>query len=1614
MKKSLFDGSTIRSILSILLLLASFFGKAQQEHPHILVKPSDKALILQKIQEQDWARQVYMEMTNRVKPYVIRHQEDPEWILSRYLMNRIPGKRYTEFFSDRDGTALVRYAGDAPYPTVRVAPHKRPPVSKDGEGYKMPNLEELVPYDTSMLMLLERNDGSGKKEWVDPQTFVDNINGKINKLALQAAIVYWLTGEKAYARFAADILSQWARGAYHQSPITGPCRTGFLSIQTLGDGSYEPMPLTYDFVYDYLQQNKYEMSWYEPVFNKMANTMTFRGFWNNNWFAAQKPALVFSALALENKKLGEYYLDFYMNRDTINGGCGHLSMPSLVEKWLTPDGHWKEPGGYHNYPVSSTLISAIAMEKNGYPVFKKYPALLDASYVMLKYSFPNLIAPSIGDTGPASQSAECLEIGLIMAQKYKHPIEKQLSAALKVLMEQKGYKRSAADYLGLLCYLPEVVPSNDVAYTWPRSGVLDFAKCYLQRNGTDKEHGLMYVVQGASYNHNHANGMSMELYGAGTVMGPDPGKGITYEAPLHVNYYAQWAAHNTVIAGGISSAVPKFRGGGGTKQMGEISLKSMEPMPEQPAVSPQCSFTDTRYTDKATGSAQQRTMGIIRTGASTGYYIDIFRSDNAVSNEYLYHNIGHGLGLLNQERKPISITPTAYPINKKAMDPPGLGAIQAVRTTGTYAGGLVALFKIEEKQKENKFMQVLFTGQQGRSFYTGEAPETKTADPSYRKLKTPTLIVRQEGEAWKRPFVAVFEPFTGNNKHSIERIHQADISDPANFTALHVRHVNQSAQLVFQSIQPERTYTQQQWKFKGDFGVVDLQGEQIKYLYLGSGKELHYGPYSIVAVNIKGAAQIEVAGEHKLTISANQPTNIIVRDTQYTGARLLHAKKILHLKTTKTAEGIECLVPAINNATLVLQANSDKDLETIRARIVQDLLAPGIQASAIQSYVNTIQKDGSWKDINYIDTSKTAFQHRVHLERMNELARALKKTNSPFYGDLKVKNTVLSALDFWLEKDFICENWWWNEMGTPSSMINLLLVLDTSVSAIQSERAMKIAGRANLNAFGARPGGDLIQIAGMYGKQGLYKRDPAILELVVQTMASEIKVSDGRGMQADMSFHHRTDGVISTLTYGTGYASTFTYWAQKIAGTRFSIPEEKTKLLTDYYLDGISKSMVFGKFPDLGSKNRGLSREGALKPMADNMTKGLLAVSMYRKAELENLHLSKEGNISPNLNWNRFFWKSAYFTHQKPRWFSSVRMHSSRQNNVEFPYNEEGLRNHHLTDGSNFISLTGKEYLDIFPVWDWQKIPGTTVLQKPSLPHWNQIVKKGVSSFVGGVSDGIYGAAAMDFISPHDPLRAKKSWFFFKDEYVCLGAGINSVGALPVVTTLNQTLLNGEVRVNSAEGSSMLKKGNHLLNEVTSIGHGGVTYLLHQPQTIHISNTTATGNWRLITHQDWATEKPIEKEVFTAWIDHGTAPKNQSYAYTVLPLLDEELYQKDNPIEVLSNSSILQAVRHKEMNLIQAVCYAAGRIQLDKTHFIDVEAPCMVMVQMKENVIHSIAVADPSQLLTSLKLRTNSKLMVEQKGIETNWDEKNATTTLEIQLPQKLESGKTVMLMNKQ
>lgn len=691
----------------------------------------------------------------------------------------------------------------------------------------------------------------------------------------------------------------------------------------------------------------------------------------------------------------------------------------------------------------------------------------------------------------------------------------------------------------------------------------------------------------------------------------------------------------------------------------------------------------------------------------------------------------------------------------------------------------------------------------------------------------------------------------------------------------------------------------------------------------------------------------------------------------------------------------------------------DPDLEALRERVTGEFLAPSVDEAHVRRLVQTLRADGSWPGIDYEDFSRTGYQHRVHLANLVEMARAYRKPGSALTGDRALKRAISSAIDFWIRHDFIAANWHSNQIANPSDWNRILLLMDEELTEEQAREIVRMASRANLHAWGARPGGDYIKIAGLMAERALFERDALTLAIAARAIAGEARFTSGRGLKPDYSFNHRTDRVISTLSYGTGYAAAFADWAARLAGTRYALPEDAVRLVTDFFLDGITRTTVHGRYPDPGAKNRGMSRPGSLEPLAPDLPRDLLAASTYRADELRRIAEIRTGNRTPDLEGDHFFWHIEYHAHQRPDWFASTRMHSARTLTMEAPHNEESLKHHHYSDGSNFISRTGDEYRDIYPVWDWQKIPGTTIVQKPALPGPDEIVQAGRKDFVGGVSDGRYGAAAFDFASPLDPLSARKAWFYFDDELVALGAGIESTSDHPVATTLNQTLLRGDVRVGTGSGGTDLRRGSHQLDAVRWVHHDGVGYVFPQPAEVRIEAERRTGRWSEISgRKSLAALPPEQKEVFTLWLDHGRRPSGASYAYIVAPGVEAEglrTYAEAPPVRIASNNARLQAVRHERLGLTQAVFYEPGAVEVAPGVTVAAETPGLVMVETEGGRVRRLSVADPTRKLEEMRLRVGGGF----EGQGAGWRAAPAgegSSEVRVELPRGAYAGATVVL----
>ena len=883
------------------------------DRPGILVTDADKEAILSKIQHQDWAKKLYSKLVEKLEPIADRHTKHPDWILSRYQMYRIPGKRYTDFYTDSNGTALIEMKGNAPVPTVRGATHKRSPLDPDGFRFRAPDLEEFPVNDTLYEMFLQSTAPSGEWYWTDPKRMIGHINGTINTISLESAIIYWLTGEEKYAKLAGDIITQWVNGVYHQNPYQGACRDGFLAVQSLDDLAYSTIPLAFDFLYDYLKKTNAPLDKFDAVFERFAQTHLERGFWNNNWYAAQSPVYVYNALAISDNTKRDKYLHYFMYEDQISGKCGRLSLKSTCDQWLTYDGHWKEPGGYHNFPVGNILQASVAAEKNGYKVFTEFPPLYKASYVMMRYLFPNKKVMAFGDTGRGTMDPEHLEIAIAMATKYNDPILPTLVTAMNQMIED-GYKRENTGWFGLLNYTGELPETKNATIELPRTGKQEFAKCFYQRNGADEKNGLMCYLQGATYNHNHANGIAMELYGQGMVLGNDPGKDVHYDTQKHKEYYALFAAHNTVIAAGKSGPLKPFRGSGGRKPMGEIALNVMEPLPDQTAVSPYCSFTSVDYLEPSTETNQKRTLALIRTSENTGYYVDIFHSDNKEKNEYLYHNLGNSVKLYDVDNNPLPLSPTTELSEHVDGYGPGYKHFKEKLTTKSYPKDVKAQFHLEVENEEDIFMNMYIAGGKNREYFTAMAPKSYTAPRAYRLIPNPVAVVRQKGEAWKNPFMVVYESYTGENNSAIS--HVSGNSD-GETSVLNVKNKSGN-QTIIQSVS-KKSYQKEGDYFDGHFGVISSNNNGLEYLYIGDGKKISSGEYTIESKNKKAInANLEIK-KGRIIISSNDEAVVHLPSDKIEKIALEVNGEFIKIKAQKTRNKLwKVEIPAVLNAVIYL------------------------------------------------------------------------------------------------------------------------------------------------------------------------------------------------------------------------------------------------------------------------------------------------------------------------------------------------------------------------------------------------------------------------------------------------------------------------------------------------------------------------------------------------------------------------------------------------------------------------------------------------------------------------------------------------------------------------
>lgn len=701
----------------------------------------------------------------------------------------------------------------------------------------------------------------------------------------------------------------------------------------------------------------------------------------------------------------------------------------------------------------------------------------------------------------------------------------------------------------------------------------------------------------------------------------------------------------------------------------------------------------------------------------------------------------------------------------------------------------------------------------------------------------------------------------------------------------------------------------------------------------------------------------------------------------------------------------------------------------IRELVLVDFPAP----DSVQKLLNNMNADGSWKGINYNSIEVEPWPPMAHFSYLMALVKAYGNQQSPLYHQPELRKAIHRSLDFWLDHNFVNKNWWEAEIGIPLTLCNIFIVLDKDISYVEFLKGLNFMR----GSFITQTGQNMVWRAGIQVKIGLVSfgrgrnnligapqlqrlvrktSDVLLMEpgdlvrLASDTLKSNLAVNPNEGIQSDNSFHQH--GIQLQLgNYGTDYAITQAEWIYILKGTAYQYPESKVSVLRNYVLNGLSRVTWKGHM-DIS----GLGRHIIYPGQQDNRGNAILRLLGIMKNADPSHEAEYQQLISFNQNaggqpklllGNTYYWRSAMMVNRTDKSYVSVRMCSKEIQSTESGWGVNIL-GAHLADGATYTYLNGKEYENIFPVWDWHRIPGVTAYSNKTLPEikWEGLHNE--TDFVGGVSDTLNGIAAMFF--KRDNLEARKGWFFGPAGVVCLGAGVNSKEDYNVLTSVNQSLLKSPVYLRMGKTVRKLSAGQNLSSEnIKWVTQDGIGYVFLEKEKVYVGADKQQGSWRRI-HIN-GNQENVQKDIFNLWVDHGSKPQNSSYSYMIVPMENyrdlDRLISKPL-VRVLKNTTEVQAVEFAEQKLTQIIFHQAAKIE-NRNLQIASNAPCLAMVRNIGEDKMKISVSVPPQLSNQVVLTLKGHF----EGANCHYQEATKQTQINFNLPSGEFAGQTMSVIIK-
>lgn len=431
---------------------------------------------------------------------------------------------------------------------------------------------------------------------------------------------------------------------------------------------------------------------------------------------------------------------------------------------------------------------------------------------------------------------------------------------------------------------------------------------------------------------------------------------------------------------------------------------------------------------------------------------------------------------------------------------------------------------------------------------------------------------------------------------------------------------------------------------------------------------------------------------------------------------------------------------------------------------------------------------GQWSDLNYDDRRESAWDPKIHTERILLLTGLYSNRQSVYYKQQKLNVLLHRALKFWFDANLICKNWWYNEIGVPKTLGPVFIMLRDELTADEMKKGVLVLNHSRIKMTGQNK----VWLAGNVLFKAILTQDESLAKMARDTIFSELKVSGSEGIQADYSFHqHGPQQQFGN--YGLSFVNTLSFWARVCVDTPLEIDNDRLSLLRDLMLEGYSWITWKGYF-DINSLGRhffkSVDKSKALAT-AYSMLDMSIVDPKYSAQYEAFITRNYSQSYLPQLIGTKHFWRSDMTVHRSPNWFFTVKLSSDRVQATEV-VNKENLKGYFVGDGNYFLHVRGDEYEGMFPYLNWKKLPGVTNFQtKDPLKVLGYAGFRNKGDFTGGAVSENNGVTA--FKLNRDSLSANKAYFYYKENLICLGAEVASELKLPVFTTINQVKLRGPV-----------------------------------------------------------------------------------------------------------------------------------------------------------------------------------------------------------------------------